>query len=216
MPDAATPVLRRLLAAGALCLALAPAASAQTWNESPDAGQLPVLAQVTAGTGPLVTINGELQGDFDADVYCVRLLSTPPANLPLVALQCVMIQGPNVYLFDANGMGIATNYTCAGGQKAILAPNVSLPPGTYYVAVSHTGWNPASTGGYIWQPNVLGQRAPDGPGAASPVWGWGGLPAPAAINPYSIGLNVNYFGYCDAPTPAAKPTWGSLKLHHGF
>jgi hypothetical protein len=215
MRDPATTAPRSLTAALAVVLALAaaPAARAQIWNEAGDAGQLPVTAQITVGAGALTTINGYLTPDFyDSDVYCVHLTATPPTGLPLVYLNCVVIQGPNVYLFDSAGMGIATNYTCAGSQKAIVAPSTSLAPGTYYVAVSHWGWEPISSGGAIWLPSLLGQRAPDGPGAANPIIGWGGLPVPQPINPYSVGLNANYFTYCDASTPAMRPTWGSLKV----
>lgn len=206
-------IAARVLAVVALALAVVPAAQAQTWNEAGDAGQLAGNAQVTTGAGPLTTINGYLDPSFfDSDVYCVRLTATPPAGLPLLYLNCAVMQGPNVYLFNSAGIGIATNYTCSAGSKAILAPNFSLPSGNYYVAVSHWGWEPTSSGGAIWLPNVFGQRTPDGPGAANPISGWGGLPVPQQLNPYSVGLNANYFSFCDAATGTVKSTWGQLKI----
>lgn len=218
MPDTATPVNRRFPAAAfalaLLALALAPSARAQTWNEVGDAGDLVSSAQVTVGTTGLSAVNGSLQFDADVDVYCVRLNATPPAGLPLVWMNCVLINGPQVWLFDAAGNGIATNMLCSGGQKLIVAPNFSLTPGNYYVAVAYSGMEPQSAGGAIWVPNVLAQHAPDGPGAGQPLISWTGAANPQPQNPYSLGLYSSWFSHCDAATPAAKPTWGALKLRY--
>lgn len=214
MPDAATTAVRRLAILAAFLLALAPAAGAQTWNEVGDAFPYVQAAQQTVGSGPLTLINGTLDQDADADVFCVRLVATPPAGAPLLWMNCVVHNGPNVYLFDAAGVGVATNYTCQAGQKLIVAPNVSLPPGNYYVAVSYTGWEPSSLAGAIWLSALPGQRAPDGPGAAGALWGWGGTGLVQPMNPYSVGLSAAWFGYCDAATPSAKPTWGALKIRY--
>lgn len=200
----------------ALPLFLAPAARAQVWNEIGDAFPYTQAAQVTVGSGPLTGISGLLDQDADADVYCVRLVATPPAGTPLLWMNCAVMNGPNVYLFDPAGNGVATNYTCAAGQKQIVAPNVSLSPGTYYVAVSFTGWEPSSQTGGIWLSALPGQRAPDGPGAPGPLWGWGGTGVVQPLNPYLVGLNGTWFGYCDDATPAARGTWGALKIRYGW
>lgn len=198
----------------AACVAVlsATVAHAQTWNEAGDAGDLVATAQSTAGSGPLQTINGSLASPTDVDLYCVHLVAVPPANLPLVQLQCVVLQGPNVRLFDAAGNGVLMNETCAGGNKTILAPNVSLAAGTYYVAVSYYGVDPQSAGGPIWLAGVPGQRAPDGPGAAGALTGWAGNANVQPLNPYTISLS--FMGYCEAPTPALPRSWGALKAHY--
>ena len=211
----AVPHLPRLLMFVAAVLLASVAASgvrAQTWNESGDAGALVATAQVTVGTGALTTINGDLASPTDVDLFCIRMPSVPPAGPPLAQLQCAVQLGPNVWLFDAAGQGVATNSTCSGGSKTILAPGISLAPGTYYVAVSYSGLDPQSAGGAIWAPALPGQRAPDGPGAAGTLTGWAGSPTVQPINPYQIALT--FMTYCDAPTPTARPTWGSLKIRY--
>lgn len=188
---------------------LAPAVRAQQWGESGDAGAIVATAQATIGAGPLTSIVGYLETAYDADLFCIHLSAVPPTGLPIVQLQCVVNMGPNVYLFDAAGNGVFTNETCQAGGKTIVAPNVSLPAGTYYVAVSYYGWEPASAGGPIWLSGLPGQRAPDGPGAAGTLIGWGGAPVVQPSNPYWI--NLSFMEFCSLPTPAARPTWGSLK-----
>ena len=195
-----------------LVLALAPAARAQVWSEVGDAGDLVASAQVTSGSGGLTTISGFLASPTDVDLYCMHLSAVPPAGQPLVSLQCVAFMGPNVWLFDATGQGVFTNATCALGNKTILAPNVSLAPGTYYVAVSYYGVDPSSAAGAIWLPALFGQRAPDGPGAAGSLTAWSGTPTVSPINPYLI--NLTFMEYCDAATAVTTPTWGSLKIRY--
>ncbi len=193
-------------------LALAPAARAQTWNEVGDAGDLVGTAQTTLGAGPLATITGNLGSPTDVDMYCFQLPGPTPIASPLLFLQCVVIQGPNVFLFDAAGNGIATNETCSANNKLILSPNVPLPPGNYYVAVANYGIEPQSAGGPIWNVGLPGQRAPDGPGAGQPLVGWGGTPVVNPLNPYQ--LTLQYATYCGAPTPTLHSSWGTLKSHY--
>ena len=197
--------------AAAVCLALTTVSSvhAQVWSEVGDAGDLVATAQGTTGLGSLTTITGSLASATDVDLYCIRLSAVPPAGLPLIQLQCVVQQGPNVWLFDAFGNGVFTSSGCSMGNKTILAPNVSLAAGTYYVAVSYSGVDPQSAAGAIWNPTGSGQRAPDGPGAAGTLTGWAGTPTVQPMNPYQITLT--YMAYCQAPTPSLRPTWGRLK-----
>ena len=196
-----------------LVLGLTSLAGAQTWNETGDAGDLVSTAQTTLGTGPLTAINGNLASPTDVDLYCIKLTAVPPAGAPLVSLQCVAIQGPNVWLFDAAGNGVFSNSTCSGGNKRILAPSVSLPVGTYYVGVSYFGLDPQSSGGAMWTSASPSQRAPDGPGAAGTLASWAGSPNVQPINPYQ--MNLSFMTFCDDATPARRTTWGSLKVLYG-
>ena len=200
------------LALAALSLAVGPA-HAQIWVESPDAGDLVPTAQVTAGNGALTQIQGFLASPTDVDVYCVRLTTPPPALSALIGLNCVVIQGPNVWLFDAAGNGIGSNNTCSGGSKMILVPNTGLPAGNYYVAVSYYDVDPQSALGAIWQPGPPVWRAPDGPGAAGTLTGWAGTPIVQPLNPYQVFLHPA-FTYCESATATSSPTWGTLKLRY--
>lgn len=204
-----------LLLAALLVLVAASAAFAQSWTETGDAGELVGAAQSTNGSGALTSINGVLSGHGDVDLYCVQLTSVPPAGLPLVSVACAGHSDPTPYLFSAAGIGLDANMTCAGGLKETVAPNISLSPGQYYVAIAHGDWLPQSAGGNIWQMLFSGPMWPNGPGAGSPLTGWTGplsVTAPAA---YTLILNPNYFVYCDTATPVESSTWGALKARFG-
>lgn len=191
---------------------LATTARAQTWSEVGDAGNLVATAQTTVGSGAITQITGSLPLSDDVDLYCVKLTSVPPAGTPLVQLACLGQQSPNVWLFDAAGNGVFTNETCAFGSKTLLAPSVSMAPGTYYVGVSYYNRNAISAGGNIWIPGVAGQRTPDGPGAALPLSGWAGIVIMNPPNPYTI--NLTGFAACDAATPSLRSTWGNVKSYY--
>lgn len=212
MLDTVRSMLRRALLAVVLVIASAPGAAAQVWNEVGDAGDLIATAQTTLGSGPLTTILGTLGSAGDVDVYCVQVGSTPRVpGLPVVRLQCVVVAGPQLYVFDATGAGIATNSICQFGFKTVTTDYLS-GPGTYYVAVAYDGVRPHSTGGAMWATGVLPERAPDGPGAASPLATWTGTGVVAPLNPYQ--LTLDYSGFCAAATPVTKTTWGSLKVRY--
>jgi hypothetical protein len=201
-----------LFATVLLVMFAASGAGAQVWTETGDAGDLLSTAQSTLGTGALTAINGNLGSSTDVDLYCIRMTSVPPAGLPLLQLQCTVTNGPNVWLFDATGKGVFTNQTCSGGNKTVLAPSVSLAAGTYYVAVSYTGRDPQSASGALYIQQLLGQRAPDGAGAALPVTGWAGTPFVQPLNPYHLVLaNMTY---CDAAVPTLRSTWGWIKTFY--
>lgn len=191
---------------------IATTARAQTWSEVGDAGNLVATAQTTVGPGAITKITGSLPLSDDVDLYCVKLTSVPPAGTPLVQLGCLSQQSPNVWLFDAAGNGVFTNETCAFGSKTLLAPSVSMAPGTYYVGVSYYNRNAISAGGKIWIPGVAGQRTPDGPGAPLPLSGWAGIVIMNPPNPYTI--NLSGFAACDAATPALRSTWGNVKSYY--
>ncbi len=190
----------------AATLMLAGSARAQVWNEAGDAGDLPATAQVTTGSGPLTTINGNLASPTDVDMYCVHV--TDPAAFS-ACLQCVVIQGPNLWVFDANGNGISAVTTCQAGCKLVTGATVTSA-GTYYVAVAYDAIYPYAGAGVMWNPAYTTQRSPDGPGAAGVVSSWAGTPNPQPQNPYTI----TFYGgatYCSAATPALGHTWGRLK-----
>lgn len=204
---------RRLIALAAAALLAAPVASAQVWTEIGDAGDLLGTAQVTLGAGGLTTIDGVLAEHDDIDLYCIQLTATPPAGLPLVSLQCAQDAGPSPWLFDAVGMGVRANQICAGGMKVLTAPNVSLAPGLYYVAVSHVTYPPSSALGNIWQTPVFGPTSPDGPGAGSGLLSWIG--PLSYVPPTSYQMTLGWMTYCDGATPAEQSSWSTLKSMYG-
>ena len=181
-------------------------AEAQVWNEQGDAGDLPGTAQVTVGSGGLTTINGNLANKADVDMYCLDLNFV---GASAICLQCVVIQGPDGWLFDSAGNGVAATTTCQSGCKQMI---LSVPPGTYYVAVSYDGMLPLSPNGPIWNFSNQPQHAPDGPGAPGPVVAWAGNPAIQPNNPYQIQLQN--FSFCAGPVPVRGTSWGRLKTFY--
>lgn len=202
------PRLAGLLATLAAALLMACSAAAQTWNETGDAGNLPASAQITAGSGALTTINGNLASASDVDMYCIRVVD-PPAFL--ARLQCVVIQGPDLWLFNSAGTGVSANFLCQGGDKRVSGV-FAATTGTYYLAVSYRGVAPSAASGAIWLPSNVAEHAPDGPGAAGVVTSWPGTGNLQPINPYTIILAGA--GFCDTPTPARGTAWGTLKVRY--
>lgn len=199
------PWFRSSLPLAALLLVLATPVHAQTWTETDDAGDLVSTAQNTAGSGPLTTINGTFGSPSDVDMYCINI--NAPASF-LAHINCVMFTNPDLWLFDAAGNGIALDDACAAGWVLIPSSFVSTS-GPYYLAISGDSRDALSAGGNIWlSPWVSGARAPDGPGAAGTLLGWGGN-ATLTSSSYSITLAGTTF--CDAATPAGARSWGRMK-----
>jgi hypothetical protein len=176
------------------------------WTETGDAGPLPATAQSTAGAGFLTEIDGTLQGPDDVDLYCIHV--TDVAGF-VANLQCVVIQGPDLWLFDpVTGKGVAATQLCASGAKSMNGALLS-GTGTYLIGVSYDQYYPFNGPLQLWAYNYTPQRAPDGPGAALPVTSWTGIVNVQPINPYKILLQGVQF--CEGPVPAANASWGSVK-----
>lgn len=211
-----TPTDARLPLLVTLFALLAAVAQAQSWSEAGDAGELVGTAQVTTGTGGLSLLTGTLSAHNDIDVYCIQLTAVPPAGLPLVSLNpCASMADPSVYLFSSAGLGVNANMTCAGGMKEVTAPNVSLSPGLYYVAVAHYDWMPDSLGGNIWQQAFTGPLLPNGPGAGSALNGWVGPQTFTPATGYTLTLHPGFIGFCELATAADGLSWGTLKATFG-
>ena len=202
------PAVAPLAALALALLTTALPAAADPWAEAGDAGPLPASAQTTVGSAQLTVITGALGAPDDVDMYCIQVQT--PATL-VIELQCVIIQGPNIWLFDATGKGVAANSTCVGGGKRILSTFVSAA-GKYYVAVAYNGVNPYAGASPIWVPANTGERAPDGSGAAGAVTAWIGTGQVGPINPYQI--NLTGTGFCDGPVADDARSWGGLKASY--
>ena len=215
-PRPALPPLIRVVLSFALVLLAAPV-SAQVWNEVGDAGQDIPFAQVTVGAGNLTQINGTLSDAYDVDIYCVQVgPAVDVPGLPVFSLQCVVNQGPNIWVFDANGYGIAMNETCQGGGKILTTNLVPTNTVTLYVAVSYYGMEAMTGAAAIWQTGVFGEHAPDGPDFSAPLVGWLGMPVVQPINPYTITVGTSGVttSFCESPVPTQPESWGGLRLRY--
>lgn len=185
-----------LLVAG---LGLAASASAQVWNEAVDgggdAGELPATAQVVTGTGPLTAILGSWLIN-DTDMY--QILICDEANFSATTVGGTTAD-TQLWLFDANGAGVAFNDDSGGLQSTITSLFVNSN-GLYYLAITKYNRDAVNAANQlIWNNSPFGtERAPDGPGAGNPVVAnWTGTTS--AGGDYRITLT----GACFVPEPTS-------------
>lgn len=161
-------------------------ASVTTWNEAGDAGNLPATAQVVVGVGPLQEIVGTLSPGADADVYRIRL--DAPAAFGALTEATANGGDTQLFLFDANGRGIATNDDDPGGglTSNLVAGNplfTVLPAGEYLLGISWFNndpfWSapPLVEGDFMFpfaqgpgEPQMVIPPTPGG--AVNPLVGW--------------------------------------------
>ena len=161
-------------------LLTAPAATAA--SELGDAGDLPATAQDLSGE-TVAQITGDFPDATDVDMYKLCLTGGGTFSATTVGGSDVDTQ---LYLFDANGLGVYGNDDTDGVFQSTLPAGHALTPqaaGTYFLAVSPYNLEPRSDAGSIFidMPGVL---APLGPGAAEPVTAWNGRMS--AGGPYAI------------------------------
>ncbi len=194
--------MKKALLAGAAVLALSGVAFGDVWDEQGDAGQLLGDAQHTVGNGALDEIRGNHAAN-DADLYCIRITD---AGRFLATTTGGTSLDTQLFLFDANGFGVTHNDdNPSGGLQSRLTGQFVSGPGLYYLAISTYNMDPSSAGGLIWNSSPFNvERAPDGPGAGSPLlsWGTGGATAGA----YTIFLSGASF--CEVPAPGALALLG--------
>lgn len=183
-------------------------ALATVWNEVGDAGELPATAQVPAGTGPLDTILGTLlAGAPDADLYVIQV------DDPTIfsATTCgVTTWDTALWLFELDGMGVSFNDDDPGGcgLQSTVTGAFMTGPGLYLLGITTYDYDALdASGNEIWMDSPYSaERAPDGPGAANPLAGWGGN----AYNdgPYQIDLTGASF---QGTTAALNSSWSTIK-----
>ncbi len=189
----------RKIAVLALAGLLSTAGFAQ-WVEVGDAGQLVGTAQAT-GAGALSTISGSVAGS-DVDMYAIQITN------PAAFSASVSGTGDSqLFLFNGAGRGVVHNDDSAGVLSAFggsLVPSA----GTYYIAITGYNRDATSAGGLIWNNTPFtGERAPDGPGAASPLTGWTGT---HGFTSYT--LNLTGAAGIPEPTSLALLALGALGL----
>ncbi len=168
-------------------LASALALPAQTFNEIGDAGDLPLSAQVPAGTiTNLTAIAGTLAGD-DVDMYVIDIVDPAAFTASTVGGTTLDTQ---LFLFFADGRGVThqDGITGATGPQSTITGQFVPYPGTYLLAVNNYNRDPIAKGQLIWQNAPFNdERAPDGPRRREPIDGWNGQSF-AASTTYTIAL----------------------------
>ncbi|HRF60187.1 MAG TPA: PEP-CTERM sorting domain-containing protein [Fimbriimonadaceae bacterium] len=173
----------------------AASAFAGDWNEIPDAPDL-VPGQITVGAGSLDRINGAIGNSTDADLYCIYVHDFTQFRATTVG-QPGSLSDTQLFLFNANGLGVTFNDDSGGGARSTLTSTFLTYNGIYFIGVSGWDRDATSVGGEIWADTPFTtERAPDGPGAASPLSGWAGT---GGTGTYSVLLNGASFHVVPEP-----------------
>ncbi len=187
-------------------------AQAQLWTEVGDAGDLPGTAQITVGSGSLDFISGFIGNNpaadgNDKDMYCIYIADPSLFSATTVGGSSLDTQ---LFLFNTGGFGVTFNDDHPGGS--VLQSTITgtfLPgPGHYYLAISRYDRDPVdATGAELWLDTPYDvERAPDGPGAGSPIFDWNGTAASTLTGAYRISLTGA--SYCAVPEPATLAALG--------
>ncbi len=167
-------------------------AQAVTFSQVGDTGQTLETAQVIpGGSQPLDAITGTLSSPNVINLFRLVLTggqtfsaTTINANtlieLPIdqqLGSPTTLLPDPQLFLFDVAGRGVYGNDDSFGTAQASLTSGGFSPtaPGTYFLAIASSGYNPVSVGGSIFgDADASGILAPTGSGAASPLTGFVG------------------------------------------
>jgi hypothetical protein len=155
------------------------------WSEPGDAGDLPTTAAAPQGTGSLVSIDGEL-GVNDVDMYVIEICDVESFQATTIFWANFNTQ---LSLFDRDGQGVVLNDEVFGMNNfSLLTDQFVQAQDVYLLAISNASRDPVNSANQkLWLDEpAVGERAPDGPGASSPVAGWSGA-APMTGN-YRIEL----------------------------
>jgi hypothetical protein len=180
------------------------------WAEEFDAGDLVATAQAPSGTGVLNTIAGAISSDTDADVYRI-ILCSPASFSAETVIGPGTLNDTQLFLFHPSGVGIASNDDDSNGligNRSRLSNGFTsnLAAGPYLLAVSGYDRDPRSSGDLeLWLDTpYYNERAPDGPGAGSPLAFWSA--SPGNFGSYVIRLGgvcySNCYANCDNSTTA--------------
>ncbi len=188
---------------GALAMTVNPFA----WNEQTDgggdAGDLPDNRQFPVGSGALGAIAGVLTPG-EADMYAIEICD---AGAFSASTQGGATLDTQLFLFRADGTGVTFNDDTAPGTQSAVTSVFVPGPGQYLLAVSQYDHDPVDGSAQeLWIDTPFGtERAPDGPGAANPIFSWNGTPV--GTGAYRITLTGACF-------PSSGPACDSIDFNN--
>ncbi|MCB9878807.1 MAG: hypothetical protein H6835_14525 [Planctomycetes bacterium] len=147
-------------------LSLAVTATAQSWGEIGDAGDLPATAQVVAGTGTLTSLAGTLASG--ADMYLIEVRDSAAFVAEITAGTMI---DPIMCLFDDEGRAVVFSDDSPGSFLPRITGSYVPAPGRYYLAIAGYGSVPIAANGLIFQ-GVGFQFEPSGAGRRECITAW--------------------------------------------
>lgn len=162
------------LASMLLSIGLIINAGAQTYTETDDAGDRPEIAQATGISScqnPITQINGTNDAS-DVDMYAICI--PDPASFSATTVGGASWD-TQLWLFDANGMGVTFNDDSTGLQSRITGTYIP-GPGTYYLAISCYNRDALNCDdALIWNNTLVNvERTLDDSSASDAIDGWTG------------------------------------------
>ncbi len=165
---------------------------AVTVRATPTGAETIAGARVPAGSPgtPLTTISGNFE-PARATIHQIQICNEAAFSASVVGSTTVDTQ---MFLFNADGTGVAMNDDVVGGTGAqsALSSNFVTANGTYYLAIVQYDRDPVSSicnDAAMWLDTPFrSERAPDGPGATGTLAGWISTPVTPSSGPYIITL----------------------------
>lgn len=198
---------RSTCVAVASTLAAVASASATSWIEVGDAGQLPITAQVTTGTGSLLDICGKLINKNDVDIFCIRI-----ENVAQFEATASAPFDTQLFLFTLTGQALSMGDQNAPGNQGRITSQFVPAVGDYLIAISRYNNDPVdAVNALIWNNTPRNtERAPDGPSTLDVLANWnnGGN---GSGGDYKIDFKGTTF--CPTPGTASALVLGGLLLN---
>ena len=152
------------------------------------AGPLPGSAQDLTAYDGVTEVVGTLDFPLGVDMFKINI--SAPANFFAYTIftGAFGVPDPELFLFDANGLGVLMNDDVTGGDTQSCLPSMGslnacpanrgnlgpLSMGIYYLAITRSANSPLSNSGYIFSPllstDVVGPDLTSGGG--DPIVGW--------------------------------------------
>ncbi len=169
----------RILGAVLVLLTTTTSCFAALWLENRgDAGkELSTAQRVFAGTEPLVSILGNLDDNFDVDLYVIYIPNPLLFSAATVDAPGFNVPDPQLFLFNAMGLATYMNDDdesgLNGSQSLLPSGHLFGPiaPGRYSLGIGWFDNEPFSTTGQMFAAGGQGTQGP-GAGGTSALLGW--------------------------------------------
>jgi len=152
------------------------AGSALAGSEVGDTGELPASAQEVGPAGPLSSIDGNVDGFGDRDMFKICLTGGGDFSASTVGNTGWDTQ---LFLLNSDGKAVYSNDDSVAPWSTLPAGHPLTPtdPGVYYLAISAFNADPNGDAGALFTSPSAGVNGPARVGGNRPITGWFGMTA---------------------------------------